>query len=410
MLAKFSRLTLPPAIVVAALVVYRLVMATVTPNRGPMELPRNEPWIVTSELREPRICSDEQLAQVLDRVQPPRDGLTTNHIVHALRLWGDQADFGDPAIPSGRVMRDYLLDDRIFRSLAGPESPPLFFRGKDGLDVRSYDDLASFQQTSSYHSDDILATLAESGIPLDATIRLRNGEKAKVADLLEGTRQRFYLDRLEYEWSIIAFVRYGHPLKPWRNKYGEKIDIAGLVKELTDKPAEIGPCDGLHRLEALAVLYRIDQMSPALPPRVKHRLLSYMKRVSDQLALSQSVEGYWSSGWSRTSQLQSEGPTLHDKLLVTGHHLEWLALAPEEAQPPRETIVRAGQWLTRTLLEMDSMQLHKAYGPYSHAARALCLWKGVEPVAAWGERAEVREQRAEVGGQGEVKLTLNLEP
>ncbi|MEX2027196.1 MAG: hypothetical protein WEH44_07840, partial [Pirellulaceae bacterium] len=295
MFAKFSRLTLPIAIVVVALVVYRLVMATVTDGSG-MDLPRNEPWIVTSELREPRVCSDEQLAQVLDRVKPAREGLTTNHIVHALRLWGDQADFRDPAIPSGRVLRDYLLDDRVFRSIAGSKSPPLFYRGTDGLDVRSYDDFASFQQTSSYHSDDILATLAESGIPLEATIRLRNGEEAKVAELLDGMRQRFYLDRLDFEWSIIAFVRYGHPLKPWRNKYGEKIDVAGLVKELTDKPAEIGPCDGLHRLEALAVLYRIDQQSPAFPPQVKHRLLSYMKRVSDQLAVSQSVEGYWASG------------------------------------------------------------------------------------------------------------------
>lgn len=410
MLTQLCRLTLPPAIIVAALAVYRLVMATVAPNGVPMELPRNEPWTVSAEFREPRVCSDEQLAQVLERVKPPKEGLTTNHIVHALRLWGDQADFGDPAIPSGRVMRDYLLDDRVFQSLAGPKSPPLFFRGKNGLDVRSYDDAARFQQTSSYHTDDILATLAESGVPLDAAIRLRDGEEATVADLLDGARQRFYLDRLEYEWSIIAFTRYGHPLHPWRNKYGEKIDIEGLVKELTDKPAELGPCDGLHRLEALAVLYRIDQQAPALSLRVKHRMLSYMKRVSDQLARSQSVEGYWASGWSRVeSKVQSRGtreaglskvsqPTLHDKLLVTGHHLEWLALAPEEVQPPRETIVRAGQWLTRTLLEMDARQLHNAYGPYSHAARALCLWKGVEPVAAWEKRSEVRGQRSEVEG------------
>jgi hypothetical protein len=50
------------------------------------------------------------------------------------------------------------------------------------------------------------------------------------------------------------------------------------------------------------------------------------------------------------------------------------------------------------LLELDPKQLHDAYGPYSHAARALCLWKGVEPLEAWGKRAEVREQKSEVGG------------
>ena len=398
MFPQLCRLIIPPAVVVCALVVYRLVMAMALPSAATDKLPRNEPWKVTAGQSEPRVCSEEQLAQVLDRVKPPREGLTTNHIVHALRLWGEAAEFGDASIPSGRTMRDYLLDDRVFQSLAGPKSPPLYFREKDGLDVRFYDDAEAFQQTSSYHSDDILATLAETGVPLDATIRLRDGE-AKVADLLGGARQRFYLDRMEYEWSIIALVRYGHPVQPWRNKFGERIDIESLVKELTDKPPELGPCDGLHRLEALAVLYRIDQQSPALSMRVKHRMLGYMKRVSDQLVATQSLEGYWASGWSKAqSKVQNPKskvaePTLRDKLLVTGHHLEWLALAPEEIQPPRETIVRAGQWLTRTLLELDPKKLHDAYGPYSHAARALCLWKGVEPMAAW-KRAEVREQRS----------------
>jgi hypothetical protein len=247
-------------------IVYRLVMAMASPAVATGEFPRNEPWTVSVSIHEPRVCTDEQLALVLDRVKPPREGATTHHVVHALRLWGDQADFGDLAIPSGRVMRDYLLDDRVFQSLAGSQSPALCFRSPSGLGVRSYDDAATFQQTSSYHSDDILATLAETGVPLDATIRLRDGE-AKVSDLLRGTRQRFYLDRHEYEWSIIALVRYTHPVQPWRNKYGEKIDIDALVKELTDKPPEIGPCDGLHRLEALAVLYRIDQQAPALSLR-----------------------------------------------------------------------------------------------------------------------------------------------
>jgi hypothetical protein len=240
-----------------------------------------------------------------------------------------------------------------------------------------------------------LATLAESGIPLETPLHLRDGE-ARIADLLTGSMRRYYPGRHEYEWSTIAFARYAHPLSPWRNKYGEKIDVESLVKELTDKPAELGPCDGLHRLEALAVMYRIDEQSPALPPRVKQRMFGYMEQAADRLVKSQSVDGYWSSGWSRpqsavhSTQSTVAEPSLHDKLLVTGHHLEWLALAPEEVQPPRETIVRAGQWLTRTLLEIDEKTLLQAYGPYSHAARAV-------PVE--GHRADRRVAKSVVGGQ-----------
>ena len=402
MLQNISRVVLPPIIVVLALAAYRLIFGFASPPADERALPRHEPWPVTAAAREDRVCSDEQLAQVLDRVKPPRDGLTTNHLVHALRLWGPDADFGDPAVPSGRIMLSYLLDDRVFQQLAGSQSPPLWFRGEDGIDVRSYDDSASFQTTSSYHADDVLATLAESGVSLDAPLQLRSGE-ARVADLLKCSLRRFYVDRHEYEWSIIAYARYAHPLTPWRNKFGERIDAEALVKELTDKPAEIGPCDGLHRLEALAVWHRIDEQSPALPPRAKQRMLAYMKQVSHRLVRTQSVEGYWASGWSR-SESKAQNPnskvaelSLHDRLLVTGHHLEWLALAPEEVQPPRETIVRAGQWLTRTLLELDDKQLHDAYGPYSHAARALCLWKGIEPRHAW-KRAQASEPRTETGG------------
>jgi hypothetical protein len=89
-------------------------------------------------------------------------------------------------------------------------------------------------------------------------------------------------------------------------------------------------------------------------------------------------------------------PTLHNQLLVTGHHLEWLALAPDEVQPPRETIVRAGQWLARTLIEMDQQELTATYGPYSHAARALCLWRSKEPFAAWkagNPKSEIRSTK-----------------
>ena len=404
MLQRISRLVLPPAILIAALAAYRLIFGFASPPMDSLRLPRREPWPVTASSREERVCTGDQLAAVLERVKPPRDGLTSNHLVHALRLWGPGAEFGDPSVTSGPVMRDYLLDDRVFQQLAGEKSPPLFYRGDGGVDLRSYDDAAEFQHTSSYHTDDMLATLAESGVPLDAPLHLRGGQ-SRVADLLTGSMQRFYLGRHEYEWSIIAFARYAHPLVPWRNKYGEKIDVEALVKELTDKPAELGPCGGLHRLEALAVMYRIDQQSPALPLRVRQRMRTYMKQASDRLVRSQSVDGYWSSGWSKNqpqvenSKSKFAESTLHDKLLVTGHHLEWLALAPAEVQPPRETIVRAGQWLTRTLLELDAGQLHKAYGPYSHAARALCLWKGVEPMEAWRKRSKVREQTSESRGQ-----------
>jgi hypothetical protein len=386
-------------IVLAALAAYRLVAGG--PPKPAVVLPRNEPLAIAPRYDDPRVVTDEQLAAVLDRVKPPAEPVVTNSMVHALRLWGARAEFGDAKIPSGQQLRDYFLDDAAFRRIAGEQAPPLFYQGVNGIEVRSFDDSLTDRDTSSHHADDLLATLAESGVPLDAKLKLRDGE-AKVSDLLETSLHRFHLDQLEYEWTAIAYARYVFPQRGWRNKYGQKIDIDQLVNEVVSHPLDLGPCNGLHRLEALAVLYRADEQVHALSSRTRAKILAYMKHVSTLLADSQHSQGYWTREWSKGAAASAPpaapvapaagtvaktatapAPSIHDQLLVTGHHLEWLALAPDEVQPPRETIVRAGQWLARTLIEMDQKDLTATYGPYSHAARALCLWRSKEPFAAW---------------------------
>jgi len=419
MLQSLSRISLPPLLLLAALAAYRFVSGSLSP--APVEhvvAPRNEPAMIPPTYNEPRLCTDQQLADVLDRVKPPASPINTNNMVHALRLWGKHADFGDEKIPSGREMLGYFLDDATFQKWAGKETPALFIQESDSLQPRIFDDGGKFRATSSYHPDDLLATLAETGVSLETPMHLRGGE-AKVADLLDSSIQRFYLDRLEFEWSAISYVRYLYPLKQWRNKYGERLSVSDLVKELMEKNPEAGPCDGLHRLEAMVLLYRVDEAARAagqkgiLSKNERGRMLGYMKKVSELLVASQSSEGFWTRQWSRgtppadlkeaesktdakaakANTKKDAKPTIdlkaqktaamHDKLLVTGHQLEWLALAPEQVQPPRENIVRAGQWITRTLLEIDQQELTETYGPYSHAARALCLWRSVEPMEAW---------------------------
>jgi hypothetical protein len=384
---RISRFVLPPVLLLVALGAYRL--AIVRPVATRITPAKAEPHKLTPRCLEPRVATDEQLAAVLDRVKPPAaKEQMTNNFVHALRLWGTEADFHDENIPSGETLRQYFLDDSVFRKFAGDQTPPLFYFGRDGLDVRSYDDQPHFRDSSSYHADDLLATFAETGTPLNTPIKLRpqpgHPSEATVGDLLNDSLRRFHLDRFEYEWTAIVYARYVFPLRQWKNKYGGRIDTNALVKELIDKPLDVGPCNGLHRLEALVLLHRADDEIHALQPRTKRAMLRHMKRCTDLLVAAQHPDGYWTRSWPKgAGSLEEKNASLHDKLLVTGHQLEWLAYAPEEVQPPRETIVRAGQWLVRTLTEMDQKDLLNSYGPYTHAARALCLWRGVEPYAAW---------------------------
>jgi hypothetical protein len=384
MLARLSRIILPPLVVVAALLAYRL--AFVSAGAEQIQPVRREPWTITARYDEPRVVTDEQLAAVLDRVKPPAKPLKTNNMVHALRLWGVAADFHDPKVPTGRQMREYLLDDRAFRQFAGDETPPLFYRDKDGLAVRSFDDALTNRDTSSYHADDLLATLAEVGTSLDTPMHLRDGE-ATVGQLLNDSLSRFHLDRLEYEWAVISYARYVFPEKQFSNKFGDRINVNQLVDEAITPALGLGPCNGLHRLEALTVLLRADEQAHALRPDTKRKILAFMKRVSDLLTQSQTSAGYWTRQWPQgpaaATPAKGEEGDVYDRILVTGHQLEWLALAPESVQPPRETMVRAGQWLARTLLELDQKDLEAAYGPYTHAARSLALWRNQDPYQAW---------------------------
>jgi hypothetical protein len=387
MLPTISRLVLPPTILFVGLLLYRV--CGVQPVPDDLVPSKNVPWVVTPEHNEPRIATDEQLHAVLQRMLPTAEPVNTNTFVHALRLWGVEAEFNDPKVLSGKQLREYFLNDQYFQQLAGAEAPPVFVSGSDGVRARDFDENYPQRFTSSYHNDDLLATFAETGTPLDTPLMMRD-RQTTVGQLLTDSMRRFHPARHEFEWSVISYLRYLYPHKEWRNKYGDKLDIAKMTQMCTGRMGQ-GPCRGQHRFEALVLLIRIDDQAHALSPKTRQAILAYMKAASERLVAAQAPDGSWSARWIEGAAAKASADDsnaekkipLHEKLLVTGHTLEWLALAPEEVQPPRETIVRAGQWLCNTIVGIDQKDLATSYGPYSHAARALCLWRGKEAFPMW---------------------------
>lgn len=386
MLERISRIVMPPLVVLIGLVAYRLSASSATSPADTWSQLKPAPTPIEPRHDLPLVATDEQLFQILDRVKPPAAPFNTNNMVHALRLWGQQAEFGDEKIPTGAQMRDYFLDDRVFQKLAPAGAPPIFQIEPDGeVRVRSFERDSSYVTTSSYHTSDLLATMGEIGLPIDTPLVTRNGT-ATVGDLLRSSMQRYNAHEFEYEWSTISYARYVFPLDSFRNKYGEKITTESMMNELVNLPANLGACNGTHRIEALVVLNRADDAIGGLTPREKQFALARMDQLSAILTASQSPDGYWTREWSRGAAAREDKlHDLYEGILVTGHHLEWLALAPEEVQPPRETIVRAAQWLVRAMLEEDAQKLYDHYGPCTHAARALCMWRSRDPYELWRE-------------------------
>lgn len=378
MLRVVQAFAAPAAALIVAVAVVRGVSrreAIPTPPR------QGAPHVVASFRDDPRVVADEQLAAVLHRVRPLQTGNRTNVLLHALRLWGDSVP-GDATSFSGAELRDYFTDDAVFRQIAGEDTLPLFQQDGDSVRVRLWEGSTIDVDSSAAHRNDVLATFAEIGLPLETPLQLRSGE-ATVADLLATALGDFHAQEFEYEWTAIAYGRYAYPLQSWTNRFGDRQTPHDLARELLEQPWEQGVCGGTHRLEAAVVLLRVDEQRNLLPPDVRRMLLNRLTDVAAMLHASQHAEGWWARTWPTGTTPSAAGSPLSDRLLATGHHLEWLALAPAEIELPREQIVRAGQWLAAALQEVDDDSLAELYGPYSHAARALCLWRGAEAADHW---------------------------
>lgn len=382
---QLLRWSIPAALLVAACGVYRATRAASSTDTL-TQLP-SQPHLVAPRYDLPQVATDEQLREVLERMRPLAEPVSTNLFVHALRLWGPDVEFVDDQFIDGPTMLSYYLNDETFRRVAGESAPPLFTKRNDVVEVRAWSKESPHRDTAAVHVDDLLATLAESGVSLDTPMQLRDGQ-ATVGDLLRGAMRRFHHEQHEYEWTAISYARYLFPTERWRNQYGQPVDVDALVDELLEQPLPNGICGGTHRLEALVVLARIDESVGALSRRTRRKIIQHLGSVAAQLVEAQHFDGYWARSWSVGEKPTSDTEgSIYDRILLTGHHLEWLALAPPEVQPPREVIVRAGQWLVRAMLEADADVLQKHYGPFTHAVRALCLWRGRESYQVWTNTA-----------------------
>jgi len=349
--------------------------------------PDNEPVQIGPLYDRPDVISDEQLVTVLERLKPRLRGLKPqiNSVDHALRFWGLPAEFDDPECLSGVEMRELLLDHRAFREAWGSETKP-FLVPNTGADT----DLIAFRTKSgkatASHYDHTIAGLAEVGTPLDYPVITPLGERPLRA-ALEYSLREFSLNQEEYEWSTLAFVHYLWRTPKWSSTEGQEITWDRLAERLMRQRLAQGVCYGNHRLHSLVMLLRVDaEHGRILSDEMRQRVITHLQDATNRLVQTQDAEGWWDGHWpgDEWDGPQSQkvdgpfGPDA-DRLLATGHALEWWALAPVEVLPPDETLTRAGQWLCRSIAALNDNQLKSYYPFLTHAGRALSLWRGQFP-------------------------------
>ncbi len=328
----------------------------------------------------PVVVSDDQLSRVLTKLRPRNNGPKTklNYIDHALRFWTAKAKFKDPAYFSGEQMRGILTDNRQFVALYGTQTPPLLIDAPNGVRVRMQDGLAT-----SSHDDHTMAGLAEVGTPLDFPV-VTPTHKTDYRAMVDQALLDFSLNQVEYEWSAATFALLMSSRNDWITSEGQQMNFDRIARRMMREELPRGVCFGNHRLYTLTLLLRVDAEQKILSPVVRTEITDFLIGMTAKLVQHQHVDGFWDGKWplrpaSSDVKEMSSGDLMTDRILATGHALEWWAMAPAECHPPRETLAKAGQWMVRTVENLTPEQVDSYYTFLTHAGRSLALWRGKLP-------------------------------
>jgi hypothetical protein len=330
------------------------------------------------------VISDEQLSTVLQKLHPvfAEEPTKINFVDHAIRMWDDEATFDDESL-SGQRMLSLLLNHEEFAKVWG-DSMPLVQQSAHGIAVNTQQGRPSVS-----HVDHLMGTLAEIGVPLSHPVRTPTGED-QVAGILQSAVRNFRVNQREYEWTALAAAFYAQDGRPWYTVEGQEVDFNVMAKRIMRQTQPLGVCYGQHRLYTLTMLLRIDDQihnedvasaNRMLTAQTRQEVMAHLRGMTQRLFHSQSSTGYWDGNWPDANKPVPDPDTapLSRRILATGHVLEWWAMAPKELHPPRETIVKASQWLTKEIIEMDAHKVEKNFTFLTHAGRALALWRNCFP-------------------------------
>lgn len=345
--------------------------------------PRAEPLTVTPLYDRPDFVSDTDLKAVLRQVLPrfPREELKPNFVEHAVRIWGVNVEFQDPDVLDGAELRDFLTDHgRFSKSWANQNVPPLLTMNSTGVAIRY-----GMEPGASVHHDHWLASLTEAGVAINAPVYGPGRRNATIGSVLSEALRDFRLDEAEVEWTAMAFGLWLPPTREWVGASGRRYSFDLIVDRLVRAERFQGVCAGTHRVYSLMLLVRLDDQFDILSDEARASAYAYLEEVRDHLIASQWTDGRWPSNWpeGKTAAEKPQDVEEYNQVIATGHHLEWLAIAPRELHPPDEQIARAARWIIDTTVKQSPAEILERYTFFSHVGNALALWRNTHPADFW---------------------------
>jgi hypothetical protein len=229
------------------------------------------------------------------------------------------------------------------------------------------------------HHDQYLKAMAEAGVHASTKITLTDGTTATIGDLVRNSLHYFDIEQ-ELEFTAVAYSRWLPPSREWINRYGESHSFDEVAWALLSKRPEDAACRGTHVAYALVNLLRADEVYRILKPASHRQIEDYLIWISSLLEKHQTGTGLWLGCWYASQAPMQDSDLTHQAILVTGHHLEWMALAPSRLRPPDAVIQKAARSLATLVENSPPATVAGSYPPYSHAGRALALLVAQDPL------------------------------
>jgi len=330
----------------------------------------------------------------------PRAKDSMGAVNHALRTFqpGDRPP--RPDLPTLDELQSVLLDYRVAQAWYGQRY--VVVRTREGL---RYPSPSMANVAAQSHCEQDLAVLGELGVSLDTPLQTPVGMlplRLALADAIAN----FRIDS-ELEWTTVALALYLPPQRTWQNKAGEHFSFDDVAQALIARRLTVTACRGTHCLYALAVLMRVDEMRPVLSPPIRDAVRSFLAHTAMVVPQTQLPTGafptgwygllfskswYWDAvksahkdaefdpelveGWTseemEPEELVDKDDTPMEMGHITGHHVEWLMLLPEELQPEDIVYQRAAEFLMEVLrAEKEDENLHANICEFHHPARVL---------------------------------------
>ena len=203
--------------------------------------------------------------------------------------------------------------------------------------------------------------------------------------MIEQAIYDFDLDERETEWSAMGFGLWLSPQKEWVNGHHRKLNFDMIARRQMRGHKTYGVCGGTHRVYSLMSLVRLDDEFDILSDEVHAEALKYLASVRDILLVTQFEDGHWPYNWP-DGEAALDTPEDYDAykdVIATGHHLEWLAIAPKELHPPHEQILKAADWIIKNTTSKTKKEILSNYTFYSHVGNALALWRNTRASVFW---------------------------